>query len=127
MQNLNALLGIDADAPVIDVDTHLTEPPTLWTDHAPAKYRERVPHVEMLDGKETWIFDGDVLGRAGSSSAVDVNGGKKLGLSFIDDGYPEISPAAWQIDARVRHMDEHGIWAAVVYPNTVGFGGQKFM
>ena len=24
-------------------------------------------------------------------------------------------------------MDEHGIWAAVVYPNTVGFGGQKFL
>ncbi|MFN8028468.1 MAG: amidohydrolase family protein [Acidimicrobiia bacterium] len=127
MPNLNDVLGIDADAPVIDVDTHLTEPPTLWTDHAPAKYRDRVPHVEVLDGKECWIFDGDLLGRAGSSSAVDVDGNKKYGLSFIEDGYPEISAAAWQIDARLAHMDEHGIHAAIVYPNTVGFGGQKFM
>jgi len=28
---------------VIDVDTHVTEPPDLWTSRVPAKWHERVP------------------------------------------------------------------------------------
>ena len=31
---------------VIDADTHLTEAHDLWTKRAPAKYADRVPHVE---------------------------------------------------------------------------------
>ena len=31
---------------VIDADTHLTEAHDLWTSRAPAKFKDRVPHVE---------------------------------------------------------------------------------
>ncbi len=30
---------------IIDVDTHVTETPDLWTSRAPARMRDRVPHV----------------------------------------------------------------------------------
>ncbi len=43
----DALAGIK----VIDVDTHLTEPHDLWTSRAPAKWKERVPQVKMVEGK----------------------------------------------------------------------------
>ena len=29
--------------PVIDIDSHYTEPPDLWTSRAPAAHKERVP------------------------------------------------------------------------------------
>ena len=30
---------------VIDVDTHLTEPPDLWTSRVPVAMREQVPRI----------------------------------------------------------------------------------
>ena len=37
-----------ADIKVLDVDTHLTEPPDLWTSRAPSKYKNLVPRVEFI-------------------------------------------------------------------------------
>jgi len=65
---------------VVDADTHMTEAHDLWTSRAPAKYRDRVPHVTQVDGAATWVVDGAVLGRAGAGGVVDVNGVK--GRSF---------------------------------------------
>ena len=45
---------------IIDADTHFTEPHDLWTRRAPAAYKDRVPHVEEIDGEPTWVVDGDV-------------------------------------------------------------------
>lgn len=127
LSSLNERLGLPADLLVIDTDTHLTEPRDLWTSRAPAKYADRVPRVEVIDGKNTWVFDGNIIGGAGSSAVVDRDGNKHLGLSFIGMSYDEIQPAAFDVAERVRLMDELGIWAQIVYPNTFGFGGQKFI
>ena len=43
---------------VIDVDTHLTEPPDTWTARVPASLREQVPHVERIDGDDVWMASG---------------------------------------------------------------------
>ena len=60
---VNARLGLPEDVLVIDTDTHLTEPSDLWTSRAPAKYADRVPRVEVIDGRNMWVFDGDVRSR----------------------------------------------------------------
>ena len=31
---------------IIDVDTHVTESPDLWTSRAPARMRDQVPRIE---------------------------------------------------------------------------------
>ena len=48
---------------VIDADSHFTERHDLFTELAPAKYKDRVPRVEEVDGIPTWVFDGHVLGQ----------------------------------------------------------------
>jgi len=65
---------------VIDTDTHLTERHDLWTSRAPAKFKDRVPRVEQVDGAATWVVDGAVLGRAGAGGVIDRDGVK--GRSF---------------------------------------------
>ena len=65
---------------VIDADTHLTERHDLWTSRAPAKWKDRVPHVAKVDGAATWVVDGVVLGRAGAGGVIDRDGNK--GRSF---------------------------------------------
>ena len=41
---------------IIDVDTHVTETPDLWTSRVPARMRDRVPRIETTrDGRLSWV------------------------------------------------------------------------
>ena len=111
---------------IIDADTHLTEPHDLWTARAPKGYEDRVPQVHEIDGVPTWTMDGHTLARAGASGVVGADGVKVPGTTFFQWNIEDVHAAAYDVDARLALMDEQGIWAQIVYPNTVGFGGQKF-
>ncbi len=112
---------------VIDADSHLTEPHDLWSCRAPAKFRDRVPRVEEVDGHRAWVVDGTVVGRAGASSVVAREGGKVRGAGFLAWSIEDTHPGAYSVPDRLRAMDDQGISVQVVYPNTFGFGGQGFM
>jgi predicted TIM-barrel fold metal-dependent hydrolase len=111
---------------VIDVDTHITEPHDLWTSRAPEAYRERVPHVVDVDGVPMWSVDGVQLGRASSSSVVYKDGTRCRGAAFTKWTIDDAHPGAYDVSSRLEVMDEVGIGAQIIYPNTAGFGGQKF-
>lgn len=111
---------------VIDADTHLTEARDLWVSRAPAAYKDQVPRVERVEGRPTWVVEKDTaLGFAGGGSVIDRNGKK---FPFIE------SMVEWEIErshvaahdpkARLEMMDESGIWAQVMFPNSLGLGGQ---
>ena len=72
-------------------------------------------------------MDGTTLARAGASGVVGADGVKVPGTSFFQWNIEDVHAAAYDVDARLELMDEQGIWAQIVYPNTVGFGGQKFV
>jgi predicted TIM-barrel fold metal-dependent hydrolase len=111
---------------IVDADTHLTEPHDLWTSRAPARWAERMPKVVDVGSVPTWVCDGVVLQRAGASGVVDRHGAKVPGLSFLRWGIDDVHPGAHSVPDRLAMMDEQGIAAQIVYPNTVGFGGQRF-
>jgi predicted TIM-barrel fold metal-dependent hydrolase len=117
------------DAPevhVIDSDTHYTEPHDLWTSRAPAKWRDRVPHVMDVDGTPSWIVDDVVLSRAMPSSVVRADGSKERSADFRFWTIDESHPAAWDVKERLRYMDHEGIWAQILYPNVAGLGSERF-
>ena len=40
---------------IVDCDTHITEAPDLFTSRAPAKYKDKVPHLRRdEDGVDRW-------------------------------------------------------------------------
>jgi predicted TIM-barrel fold metal-dependent hydrolase len=41
--------------------------------------------------------------------------------------YEEMHPGAYDAKARLKYMDEMGIWAMIMYPNVGGFGNQQFL
>ena len=65
------MVELAEDVRVIDADTHLTEQPDLWTKRAPAAYRDRVLHVEEIDGSPTWVVDGVQLGFVRGGGVID--------------------------------------------------------
>ena len=113
------------DVQVIDADTHLTEAHDLWTRRAPAAYKDRVPHVEEVDGQPTWVVDGSVLGFAGGGGVIDRDEQKfPFSESMVVWGIDRIHEAAFNPDVRLQVMDACGIHRQVLYPNSIGLGGQ---
>jgi uncharacterized protein len=110
---------------VVDADTHLTEAHDLWTRRAPAKYADRVPHVEEVDGRPMWIVDGAELGFAGGGGVIDREGGKGRALEALYEWtIDKIHAGAYDPKARIEVMDDSGIYAQVCFPNSIGLGGQ---
>jgi uncharacterized protein len=110
---------------VVDADTHLTEAHDLWTSRAPAKFADRVPHVEEIDGRPMWIVDGAELGFAGGGGVIDREGGKGRALEALYEWtIDRIHAGAYDPKARIEVMDDSGIYAQVCFPNSIGLGGQ---
>lgn len=109
--------------PVIDMDTHLTEPPDVWTARVSSKWGDRIPHVKRVGPKDVWLIGDRPVGAPGAYTAAGHDG------SFPDfpDTYDDLPPAAWQAKARLAHMDAQKIWAQMLYPNVGGFGSAGFL
>ncbi len=108
---------------VIDVDSHLTEPPDVWTARVSSKWGDRVPHIERLGAKDVWMVGGKPIGAPGAYSLAGFNGT----IPEFPDTYAEIPASTYDPAERLRHLDAEGIWAQVLYPNVGGFGAQGFL
>ena len=71
---------------MISVDDHILEPPSIWQDRVPAKFKDLAPKIVDSGGKECWQFEGRVFPTSGLAAVA----GKK---------YDEITPHA------VRYTD----------------------
>ena len=112
---------------VVDADSHMTERHDLFTERAPKGYEDKVPHVEHIDGQDMWVIEGKTFGKAGSGGTIDHEGKKH---PFQDSqggawGIGDVHPAAWSPKERLRLLDLLGIDVQVLYPNSIGLGGQN--
>ena len=113
--------------PVIDIDSHYTEPPDLWTSRAPASYKERVPRVVPdEEGRARWVVDGDVDFGPLGFTVVKQDGEKAYGMISLTD-FDEMSDAASYPEPRLQLLDRLGISQQIIYPNVAGFGSNRFM
>ncbi|MET0859954.1 MAG: amidohydrolase family protein, partial [Microbacterium sp.] len=123
---------------VISVDDHVIEPPDLWTDRMPAKYRDVCPRVirenvpaspgggesEPID---VWVYeDADV---SYAHTATEATAGfERWEISGKALTYEEMHPACYEPGARLLAMDEAGIEASLCFPSMFPrFCGQTFL
>lgn len=105
--------------PIIDTDTHLAEPPDLWTKRLSRKYADQAPRVIRDERRnfDRWLIGGRKLTGVGSWATA---------------GWPEYPPSfpptqedaflgAFDAKARLGWMDEHGIYSQVLFPNLLTF------
>jgi predicted TIM-barrel fold metal-dependent hydrolase len=114
---------------VVDADSHLTEPPWLWVDHAPAKLKDRVPRVvEDEQGRPRWIVDqGTVLGPMGYSTVAPDDSRIEGDFVVTQATFENVHRGAYDFRARLGWLDGRGIYQQVLFPNTLaGFGGARF-
>src|SRR5712692_5870796 len=122
----NPLQSALAGATVVDCDTHYTEPPDLWTSRAPARFKDRVPHMQLANGASRWFIEGDKEFGTVGTTVIDAVGAKVYGKLSVET-FEQVNRAAWDAKARLQMMDQLGIWAHIAYPNAAGFSSTKFM
>ena len=111
--------------PIIDADTHVVEPPDLWTSRLSSRWGDLVPHVRWDDGKgeEAWFIGDDRLGAVGAAAMA---------------GWPEYPPdhprrwsdtdrTTWDPVARLAVLDDYNVAAQVLYPNVAVFNAKSIV
>ena len=112
---------------VIDNDTHVSEPPDLFSSRLPSKWKDDAPKIIRNEdsGYEVWA-----IGDAGEA-VVPVGHAACAGwhepFPAAPPGFADIPKAAHDATARLEYMDSLRIWAMALYPNVSGFGSQAFL
>ena len=116
---------LNNDTLVIDADSHWCELPDLFTSAAPAEFKDRMPRIETIDGMQKWVFDGHVLGQAGAGAVIGRDGTKESAdIALNHWTIDQVHVGGYDPKVRLEVLDECGIDAQIIFPNTIGLGGQ---
>jgi predicted TIM-barrel fold metal-dependent hydrolase len=113
----------------ISVDDHVQEHPRVWTDRLSAKkWGDRIPHlVELGDGSQHWVVNGEPLPLRGVSAALAASApGATRDRTGELRRWEEVPPDAYEPGSRVVAMDADGVAVSVFYPTVAGFAGETF-
>src|SRR5258708_5887386 len=107
---------------LISADSHVSEPPDLWTSRVDQRYRDRAPRlVTDLPGKEGAYFLYE--GHAPHPIGIGLGAGKspkELKEFLTKATYADARPGGWNPAARVKDNEIDGVEADVLY-TTLGF------
>lgn len=124
---------------VVDSDTHIIEPPDLWTSRmSEGKWGDLIPHVRLessqisyktyMDGEEepqahTWFVKDKPLMKAGAAAMAGWHEHAPNHPLTLD----EIDAQTADPVRRLKRMDEDGIHAQVLYPNIQMFVSAEYL
>jgi predicted TIM-barrel fold metal-dependent hydrolase len=118
---------LPATTKIMSADDHLIEPPHLWVDRVPQRFRDDCPRIVEIDGREAWSYEGHIT--------YIPMGSCRARPGFKEEGYPpapgtarfdEIRPGCYDPDARLADMDIDGVWGQLCFPNFARFAGHRF-
>jgi len=98
---------------LIDADTHINEPPGLWTERVPAKFKDRAPHMKRFEQGDAWVLEG-------VKDPINFGSNASAGIPLPDRSawvrWEDIRPGGYDPKARLLEMDADLVDAAVIYP-----------
>lgn len=109
---------------IIDADSHVQEPPDLWTSRVAWNMQDKVPQLRWDDDDqaEVWFLGRTKMLTPGFLAAAGWNEYPPLGPRRFAD----IHPSMWDSQARLTKLDQLGIHAQILYPNLATFASRQF-
>ncbi|MCW2916816.1 MAG: amidohydrolase 2 [Actinomycetia bacterium] len=112
------------DMIMISVDDHVVEPPDLFDNHIPERFRDSAPKViRQSDGSDVWTFNGSNIPNIGLNA---VAGRPKEEYGIEPTAFSEIRPGTYDIHERIKDMNAGGLLASMNFPSFPGFSGRIF-
>lgn len=98
---------------LIDADTHVNEPPDLWSSRVADRFKDRAPRIESFDEGDAWVLEGvkDPINFGMNACAGMEPDQAKAWIRWSD-----IRPGGYDPKARIAEMDRDGCDAQVLYP-----------
>jgi predicted TIM-barrel fold metal-dependent hydrolase len=90
---------------LISADSHVNEPPEMFSERLDAKWRHRAPHVETVDGIECLVMEG--MRPRKMPRGID---------QLTGEARERASAGGWDPALRIRDQDRDGVSAEVVFP-----------
>ncbi len=111
--------------PIISVDDHALEPPSLFEGRLPARLQPHAPFVKRSsDGAAWWVIEGR---RTPILMANGASGRPMREWGLIASDYAEFRAQVADPALRVGDMDATGVWASLCFGSIVwGFAGTRF-
>jgi predicted TIM-barrel fold metal-dependent hydrolase len=110
---------------IVSVDDHVVEPPDMWDNHLPDRYREVAPKlVHKDDGTDVWSFQGFEVPNIGLNA---VAGRPKEEYGIDPTSFDEIRPGCYDVRQRILDMNANGVLGSLNFPSLPGFAGRLFM
>jgi predicted TIM-barrel fold metal-dependent hydrolase len=111
------------DMILVSIDDHVIEPPDMFDNHIPAKFRDRAPRIVQSEGgQDQWDWMGV---RTGSVGLNAVASWPREEWGFDPIGFAEMRPGCYDVDLRVRDMDANGVLSSMCFPTFAGFNGMN--
>ena len=109
------------DMIMVSIDDHVIEPPDVFENHMPEKYKADGPKfVRLENGLDQWVFQGEVMGTTGLGAVASW---PRDEWSFEPVGHAEMRPGCYDIHERIRDMNANGVLASINFPTASGFAG----
>ena len=98
---------------LVSADSHVNEPPDLWADRVPARYKDRAPRMESFEQGDAWVLEGahDPINFGGNCSA-GLPIGQRSGWVRWDD----VRAGGYDPAARIGEQDQDGVDLEILYP-----------
>ena len=100
--------------PLISGDSHVVEPPDLWTARVPARWRDRAPRQVRLEEGDAWQVEGV---EQPFPYGLTQCGGLPPEHYRLWIRWEEVRPEAVDASARLASMDASGVEAEVLFPS----------
>ena len=112
------------DMILVSVDDHVVEPPDMFEQHLPQKWKSKAPHVvKKKDGSDVWVFQGAQIPNIGLN-AVAGRPPEEYGME--PTAFEQLRPGTYDVDARIGDMNANGVLAGMCFPSYPGFFGALF-
>ena len=111
----------DADYKLISADSHIVEPPDLYTSRIEPRFRDRAPRMERRKtpaGRkyDAWILDGQQVGTLGAVMQAGQRFEDPSQIDFLGT-WEDVRLAAYDAHAMIKENEMDGVWGACLQPS----------